>query len=66
MTLPYLPGFRLLSFILINCLLFTACVDPNALNHRRLQFLMGTLVKIFVIEKRDAAKFRSYSQRLCY
>ena len=51
MTLPHLPGFRLLSFILISCLLFTACGDPNALNHRRSQFLMGTLVKIFVIEK---------------
>ena len=25
--------------------------DPNALNHRRSQFLMGILVKIFVIEK---------------
>jgi len=51
MTLPHLPGFRLLSFILISCLLFTACGDSNALNHRRSQFLMGTLVKIFVIEK---------------
>jgi FAD:protein FMN transferase len=31
--------------------LFTACGDPNALNHLRSQFLMGTLVKIFVLEK---------------
>jgi thiamine biosynthesis lipoprotein ApbE len=51
MTLPHLPCFRLLSFILISCLLFTEFGDPNALNHRRSQFLMGTLVEIFVIEK---------------
>ena len=41
----------LLSFLLISCLLFTACEDPNAFSHRRAQFLMGTLVEFSVIEK---------------
>ena len=49
MTPPHLTAF--FSFILISCLLFTACGDFNALSHRRPQFLMGTLVKISVIEK---------------
>jgi FAD:protein FMN transferase len=31
--------------------LFTACGDSNALNHRRSQFLIGTLVEISVIKK---------------
>ena len=31
--------------------MFTACVDSNALSHRRSKFLMGTLVEISVIEK---------------
>jgi FAD:protein FMN transferase len=51
MTTPHLPASRLFSFILISCLLFTACGDPNAFSHRRSQFLMGTLVEISVIEK---------------
>ena len=49
MTPPHLTAF--FSFILISCLLFTACGDSNALSHRRSQFLMGTLVEISVIEK---------------
>jgi thiamine biosynthesis lipoprotein ApbE len=51
MTLPHLPGFRLLSYILYQLSVVTACGNPNVLNHRRSQFLMGTLVEIFVIEK---------------
>lgn len=39
--------------ILIYCLLFTACSDPNSSRHRRSQFLMGTLVEISVIEKNE-------------
>jgi thiamine biosynthesis lipoprotein ApbE len=49
MTPPYLTTF--FTFILINCLLFTACGDPNALSHRHSLFLMGTLVEISVVEK---------------
>lgn len=49
MTSPRLA--TLFSIILTNCLLFAACSDPNAFNHRRSQFLMGTLVEISVIEK---------------
>ena len=49
MTPPHLTAF--FSFILISFLLFTACGDSNALSHRNSQFLMGTLVEIFVIEK---------------
>ena len=49
MTPSHLTAF--FSFILISFLLFTACGESNALSHRRSQFLMGTLVEIFVIEK---------------
>jgi len=49
MTPPHLTAF--FSFILISCLLFTACGDSNALSHRRSQFLMGTLVEVSVIVK---------------
>ena len=51
MTPPHLRAFRFFAFILISGLLFTACGDPNEFNHRRSQFLMGTLVEISVIEK---------------
>jgi FAD:protein FMN transferase len=51
MTTPSLPVSRLLSYIILSSLLFTACSDPNAFSHRRSQFLMGTLVEISVIEK---------------
>jgi thiamine biosynthesis lipoprotein len=53
MTTPHLLASRLFAFILISCLLFTACGDPNSFSHRRSQFLMGTLVEISVIEKDD-------------
>jgi FAD:protein FMN transferase len=57
-----LPASRLFSFILINCLLFTACGDPNAFSHRRSQFLMGTLVEISVIEKDEKLAITSIQQ----
>jgi thiamine biosynthesis lipoprotein ApbE len=46
---PHLTAFFL--FILISCLLFTACGDSNVLIHRCCQLLMVTLFKISVIEK---------------
>jgi thiamine biosynthesis lipoprotein len=51
MTPPHLFTSRLFSFILLGSLFLTACGDPNAVSHRRSQFLMGTLVEISVIEK---------------
>ena len=44
------PG-KLFSFILIVFAFSTACTDQNSFNHRRSQFLMGTLVEISVHEK---------------
>jgi thiamine biosynthesis lipoprotein ApbE len=62
MTTPHLHASRLFSFILISCLLFTACGDPNAFIHKRSQFLMGTLVQISIIEKDEKLAINAIQQ----
>jgi len=62
MTTPHWHAYRLFSFILISCLLFTACGDPNAFIHKRSQFLMGTLVQISIIEKDEKLAITAIQQ----
>jgi FAD:protein FMN transferase len=62
MTNPHLRAFRFFAFILISGLLFTSCGDPNEFNHRRSQFLMGTLVEISVIEKDEKLAITAIQQ----